>query len=739
MVEIDNPDPSDPYGDQKPAGNAPDLEGAVKLILAAAGNTSESLDEAKKRGKKITGWRTTKKSHQRIYLSGGNITKGNPHMLKAVGLKDSQDASEQMLLDEAVTANALMAIKRPKMSPEKAKEIAKLVKGATSARAASGALEAANKLIDGFGVEVIEGRGDGPRGYWMGSVLAYVNVGETYDTTLCYDTREGKFFVGSWGGWYEEYEQGAQSESIVEGLESLVTDALEKAGFDPSHDFLFDKGMIARRESANKIVAALNASGDFAKAVVGKPAPGYSGMVRIEFGEAVEGNSMNRMSEAVSFDPRKAMIYFDLSFEEDNYEEDKASSDARSKKMAADFLKLGKGDESRAVMAAEDLAMKAVEAMLKKSGVSFKLDNEGHDAYGNLIVKFGVDSADEAKKIHDVVMKAHGGGDDAIYLENYMTAQGFRVYPQGVNSKSYSLLADSDEWLDESVNEAMDLYQMEKKARAIVGTGYDFEMRDDYSGRGQAGGVSPFAFTTDIPPRDPRGQKLLKLGLSVDSMGMDFVYYLKPYKAESTGDSDMIPSEVVEYYEAIEEMHTMLLDNADLDEHIEQVRELDALISEGELEAAFELAFDILEAQGLDEAGGQIPAWLRTFKVPKGAQFSVARPWHGEGKTVFNVVMQMPDAEDDWEVVASGDTREEAQRIAAFLNRKSGGSADESLDEATIRKMKGATKAKMLRSRRTQTAAERAANKAARMKYKTNSAMRRKRALYGKRYRRVRG
>lgn len=35
--------------------------------------------------------------------------------------------------------------------------------------------------------------------------LSYINLGDTYDTTFCEE--DGKFFMSSWGEWYEEAER----------------------------------------------------------------------------------------------------------------------------------------------------------------------------------------------------------------------------------------------------------------------------------------------------------------------------------------------------------------------------------------------------------------------------------------------------------------------------------------------------------------------------------------------------
>jgi hypothetical protein len=51
-------------------------------------------------------------------------------------------------------------------------------------------LQAADKMMDGNGVERISGVGGG---------LMYVNMGDTYDTTLIYDYKTNRFVVSSWG------------------------------------------------------------------------------------------------------------------------------------------------------------------------------------------------------------------------------------------------------------------------------------------------------------------------------------------------------------------------------------------------------------------------------------------------------------------------------------------------------------------------------------------------------------
>ena len=50
-------------------------------------------------------------------------------------------------------------------------------------------LQAADRMMSGNGVERISGRPG----------LMFVNMGDTYDTTLIYDYKTNRFVVSSWG------------------------------------------------------------------------------------------------------------------------------------------------------------------------------------------------------------------------------------------------------------------------------------------------------------------------------------------------------------------------------------------------------------------------------------------------------------------------------------------------------------------------------------------------------------
>ena len=63
----------------------------------------------------------------------------------------------------------------------------------------------ANSLLDGHGVEEIYERDAGHTGF--DRTLRYINLGDTYDTTVCHDLDTGEMWIGSWGDWVEQVER----------------------------------------------------------------------------------------------------------------------------------------------------------------------------------------------------------------------------------------------------------------------------------------------------------------------------------------------------------------------------------------------------------------------------------------------------------------------------------------------------------------------------------------------------
>lgn len=62
-------------------------------------------------------------------------------------------------------------------------------------------MTAINEVLDGYGVEAI--RGSWVDRYYGDCCALYVNMGDTYDQTVVYDTRKGEYKVICWGDWVE--------------------------------------------------------------------------------------------------------------------------------------------------------------------------------------------------------------------------------------------------------------------------------------------------------------------------------------------------------------------------------------------------------------------------------------------------------------------------------------------------------------------------------------------------------
>lgn len=61
---------------------------------------------------------------------------------------------------------------------------------------------ALNEILEGFGVEPIWGKDSE-----MEPIAEYINMGDTYNTTILYDYDKGTFQVTSWGDWFEANER----------------------------------------------------------------------------------------------------------------------------------------------------------------------------------------------------------------------------------------------------------------------------------------------------------------------------------------------------------------------------------------------------------------------------------------------------------------------------------------------------------------------------------------------------
>ena len=86
--------------------------------------------------------------------------------------------------------------------------LARAIKAANSAinmRKVHAAMELADKTLHGHGVEEISGFKNSANE--MTTVALYVNTGDTYNGTIIYDCLADKFYVGTYGDWYQWREE----------------------------------------------------------------------------------------------------------------------------------------------------------------------------------------------------------------------------------------------------------------------------------------------------------------------------------------------------------------------------------------------------------------------------------------------------------------------------------------------------------------------------------------------------
>lgn len=84
---------------------------------------------------------------------------------------------------------------------EKAKQVRMLMQ-----ENAEQVMEEINDVLGLFGVEALTGDYHVDR-YWYNIVALYVNTGDTYRTTVLYETETGEFHLVSWGDWVEQNQE----------------------------------------------------------------------------------------------------------------------------------------------------------------------------------------------------------------------------------------------------------------------------------------------------------------------------------------------------------------------------------------------------------------------------------------------------------------------------------------------------------------------------------------------------
>ena len=95
---------------------------------------------------------------------------------------------------------------------EHAKELKKLMQGTHFPKnydrgdtQVEATMKYANKIMNAYGVEGLRDENAWVDRYWQNTIALYVNKGDTYITTLLYDTENDKYVITSWGNFYENW------------------------------------------------------------------------------------------------------------------------------------------------------------------------------------------------------------------------------------------------------------------------------------------------------------------------------------------------------------------------------------------------------------------------------------------------------------------------------------------------------------------------------------------------------
>ncbi len=122
---------------------------------------------------------------------------------------------------------------------------------------------------------------------------------------------------------------------------------------------------------------------------------------------------------------RNAIVCFAIRVEAYDIEEDANSGDEDAQRLM--------NDDGFELSNMELRAASIIGRLLGKS-----VWNEGHDAFGDLICKFSVDTLEDIENLESLLSKYHTGGADNINVGvPYITAFEFMFYPQGIGGRYY--------------------------------------------------------------------------------------------------------------------------------------------------------------------------------------------------------------------------------------------------------------------------------------------------------------
>jgi hypothetical protein len=113
----------------------------------------------------------------------------------------------EFLKEEHYVQNAVDSSDKSPISPTMAEFVIEANKNVSnmSQEDIDAKMKEANDLFGGHGVEGLSAEGAFVDKYYYNIIALYVNMGDTYDATILFDTENGEFLNQSWGDFYEKW------------------------------------------------------------------------------------------------------------------------------------------------------------------------------------------------------------------------------------------------------------------------------------------------------------------------------------------------------------------------------------------------------------------------------------------------------------------------------------------------------------------------------------------------------
>ena len=156
---------------------------------------------------------------------------------------------------------------------EEARQIIRIIHGATTDRKIEDAVEAISRLLDQYGRESIQMGEEEYRTFWDNTIFCYVNTGDTYSPTIGYLPEKQEWRCTTYGDVVEEWENENSKECDHCDESGLELELYDSASVDFNtvdgdlHEELLEFKAQVCKTCANKIVSEFVLTGKEPEAI----------------------------------------------------------------------------------------------------------------------------------------------------------------------------------------------------------------------------------------------------------------------------------------------------------------------------------------------------------------------------------------------------------------------------------------------------------------------------------------